>query len=199
MWKVNRRASGAVVESMSADELVRKVYHGEVGLLDRVRTDDDTEWHLVKDVEALTSAAEQLAATEVGPGDEREVQAEPPESLKRSADAQSGGETTLGESSWYVRYPAAVGIVVALWWFVSSDSKLADNNPWLVAALYLGYVVYALWLTREVSKYVIGFGLVYWIATMAGERIDQMSSAEAILIGAAVIAYVIHISSQRKK
>ena len=97
---------------------------------------------------------------------------------------------------WFIRYPAAVVLLIAVWWYV--DSGALGDDEWVIIILWSAAIGFALWWTREVSKWLLGIGLIVWLGSCANDRVDTMSSSEAILIGAIIIAYAVYASGGRK-
>lgn len=104
---------------------------------------------------------------------------------QREADASRHNNELLNR--WYVRYPAAITLVAMLGWLTLDWNKSA----WALVLVWIVGGGYALWWTREVSKWLLGIAAIVWLVASLSGAVSGMSTATAIIIGAIIIAFSI--------
>jgi hypothetical protein len=100
----------------------------------------------------------------------------------------------------YIRYPAGIAVLWIGWWLYQGLTSRGHGADWVLWGACAMWVGYGLWLTREVSKWVIGVaGIVaaVWFAGQVLGDIGKMPTSAAIIVGACIIAYA--ISATRKR
>jgi hypothetical protein len=122
----------------------------------------------------------------------------------KAADAQSASrliDAPAAEPSWFdrlleqwwVRYPLGVIAFFGAYWYTQLPSLKGDWRDWLILA---GLVVFGAWLTREISKWLLGLGLLVLVGSCVISGVQTLSTPVAIIVGALIVAAA--ISANRK-
>jgi len=101
---------------------------------------------------------------------------------------------------WYVRYPVGIALLAVVWGlaFRSSSIWTGDFTKDLVWYAVSAFALcYATWLTREVSKWVIGLGITWMVVQWVSNSVHELSIPAAIIAGACIIAYAVYASRSK--
>jgi hypothetical protein len=122
-----------------------------------------------------------------------------PEGLRAQATDQAAADVRQAEifNRWYVRYPAAIAALGVLWWLIAEAGRTGKPKEWVLWVVGLTIVGYALWWTREISKWLIGLALVFWGIAAVSDGLHRMSTPSAIIVGACIIAWAVFSSRKR--
>lgn len=99
-------------------------------------------------------------------------------------------------NKWWVRYPVGVALLTAIWWIASQPDFSFENDTaaFMVIVGMFAAGIYALWLTREVSKYLLLLaGVLFawnWLSDLSDD-LNNLPPGRAIIVGACIIAAAI--------
>lgn len=102
------------------------------------------------------------------------------DSTRFAADLEAKKGSDWGDR-WWVRYPLAVGIIIAAVWLLEANPKMREMNQILIGA---SGIVYPLILMRELSGALIVAAIAYWFFGI----VAALPVGVAIIIGALIIA-----------
>ncbi|TXH48715.1 MAG: hypothetical protein E6Q93_26225 [Burkholderiaceae bacterium] len=99
----------------------------------------------------------------------------------QTVEALLAGLKALFRPAW-VRYPLAIAVL----WFVIDNAQTSDRKgTWMVTA---GGVLAAMWLARELSKWLIWLAVVGAVFAALVSGLSALPVSAAIIIGALIIA-----------